>query len=79
MIKFEGSWDKYFPLMEFAYNNSYHTSIKMTHLEALYGRKCWSLIRWFEPNEAKLIGLDLIEDAIMKVKVIRERLQAMQD
>ena len=43
-IKFKGSWDKYLPLMDFAYNNSYHTSIKMAPFEALYGRKCQSPI-----------------------------------
>ena len=76
-IEFEGRWDKHFPLMEFAYNNSYHTSIKMAPFEALYGRKCWSPIGWFELGETKLIGLDSVEDAISKVKVIRERLRVM--
>ncbi|GJU01487.1 putative reverse transcriptase domain-containing protein [Tanacetum coccineum] len=28
-IDFGGSWDKYLPLAEFSYNNSYHSSIKM--------------------------------------------------
>ena len=36
------SWDKYLPLIEFAYNNSYHASIGMAPYEALYGRKCHS-------------------------------------
>ena len=36
-IKFEGSWDKYMPLMEFAYNNNYHTSIKIAPFEARVG------------------------------------------
>ena len=73
-IEFEGSWSKYLPLMEFAYNNSYHTSIKMALSKALYGRKCQSPLGWFELGEAKLIGPDLVEDVIMKVKIIRERL-----
>ena len=64
MIKFIGNWDEYLSMMEFAYNNSYHTSIKMAIFKALYGRKCHSLIGWFEPREAKLIGLDLVLDAI---------------
>ena len=34
------SWDRYIPLMEFAYNNSYQSSIGMAPYEALYGRKC---------------------------------------
>ena len=34
-IEFEGSWDDHLPLIEFAYNNSYHASIKMAPFEAL--------------------------------------------
>ncbi|GJR09561.1 putative reverse transcriptase domain-containing protein [Tanacetum coccineum] len=30
-------WDKHLPLIEFSYNNSYHTSIKAAPFEALYG------------------------------------------
>ena len=37
VIEFKGSWDKYVPLMEFAYNNSFHSSLNMTPYEALYG------------------------------------------
>ncbi|KAA3466288.1 DNA/RNA polymerases superfamily protein [Gossypium australe] len=33
------SWEKFLPLTEFAYNNSYQTSIKMAPYEALYERK----------------------------------------
>ncbi|KAA3466317.1 Gag protease polyprotein [Gossypium australe] len=39
-LEFEGNWEKYFPLVEFAYNNSFQSSIKMAPYEALYGRKC---------------------------------------
>ncbi|KAK9086598.1 hypothetical protein Syun_028992 [Stephania yunnanensis] len=38
ILEFGGSWEKYLPLYEFAYNNSYQASIEMTSLEALYGR-----------------------------------------
>ena len=40
VIDFLGSWDRYIPLMEFAYNNSYQSSISMAPYEALYGRRC---------------------------------------
>ena len=69
-IQFEGSWDEHLPLMEFMYNNSYHVRIKMAPFEALYGRKCHSPIGWFEPKESKLIGPDLVADAIQKVRLI---------
>nr|GEW50277.1 putative reverse transcriptase domain-containing protein [Tanacetum cinerariifolium] len=44
-------WDKHLPLVEFSYNNSYHTSIKDALFEALYGRKCRSPICWAEVGD----------------------------
>ena len=32
-------WEDYLPLVEFAYNNSYQESLKMSPFEALYGRQ----------------------------------------
>ena len=46
-----GSWDEHLPLVEFAYNNSYHSSIEMAPYEALYGRKCRSPLCWDEIGE----------------------------
>jgi len=66
------------PLIEFAYNNSYHSSIKMAPYEALYGRRCRSPVGWFEVGETELYGPDLIHQAIEKVKVIQERLRTAQ-
>ena len=44
ILDFKGSWDDHLPLIEFAYNNIYHSSIKMAPYEALYGQKCRSQI-----------------------------------
>ena len=33
-------------LVEFAYNNGYHSSLHMSLFEALYGRKCNTPISW---------------------------------
>jgi transposase InsO family protein len=74
VLDFGGSWDQYLPMMEFAYNNSYQSSIQMAPFEALYGRWCRSPIGWFEAGEARLVGPELIQDAIEKVKLIRDRL-----
>ncbi|XP_042424005.1 uncharacterized mitochondrial protein AtMg00860-like, partial [Zingiber officinale] len=45
-LDFKGSWCKYLSLAEFAYNNSYQTTIGMAPYEALYGRRCRSPICW---------------------------------
>ena len=69
-----GSWEEHFPLMEFAYNNSYQESIQMTPYEAFYGRPCRSLICWTEVGESSITGPDLIRDTSEKVRLIRQRL-----
>ncbi|GJZ86744.1 putative reverse transcriptase domain-containing protein [Tanacetum coccineum] len=44
VLDFGKGWDKHLPLVEFSYNNSYHTSIKAALFEASYKRKCRSPI-----------------------------------
>ncbi|KAJ8774323.1 hypothetical protein K2173_011195 [Erythroxylum novogranatense] len=46
VMDFKGAWDEHLPLVEFAYNNSYHSSIQMAPYEALYGRRCRTPICW---------------------------------
>ncbi|GKB26497.1 putative reverse transcriptase domain-containing protein [Tanacetum coccineum] len=48
VIDFGKGWDRHLPLVEFSYNNSYHTSIKAAPFEALYAQKCRSPICWAE-------------------------------
>ena len=50
----------------------------MAPFEALYGRKCRSLVGWFEAGEQKLLGPDLVQDAVEKVKLIKERMKTAQ-
>ena len=73
-MEFSGSWDRYIPLMECTYNNSFQSTIGMAPYEALYGRKCKTPVCWTELNEHKLIGPDLVKDTEEKVQVIRQGL-----
>ncbi|XP_070020094.1 uncharacterized protein [Nicotiana sylvestris] len=50
----------------------------MAPFEALYGRRCRSLIGWFEVGKAEMIGPDLVHQAMEKVKIIKERLKTAQ-
>ena len=77
-LDFKESWDDHLPLIEFAYNNSFHSSIGMAPFEALYERKCRSPIGWFEVGKAAVSGPDSVFEAMEKVKLIRERLKTAQ-
>ena len=79
MLEFKGSWDRHLPLMEFAYNNSYQSSIEMAPYEALYGRKCRTPLCWDEVGERKLLGPEIVQVMTDNVKVIRDRLKITQD
>ncbi|GKA26845.1 putative reverse transcriptase domain-containing protein [Tanacetum coccineum] len=59
VIDFGKGWDRHLPLVEFSYNNSYHTSIKVAPFEALYSQKCRSPICWAEVRDAQLTGLEI--------------------
>ncbi|KAK6120997.1 hypothetical protein DH2020_045267 [Rehmannia glutinosa] len=50
----------------------------MAPYEALYGRRCRSPIHWHEAGEKKLIEVDLVQEAMEKVKLIKERIRTAQ-
>ncbi|KAA3477786.1 reverse transcriptase [Gossypium australe] len=79
VLEFEGNWEKYMPLVEFVYNNSYQSRIKMALYEALYGRKCKTPLYWIELSQKKLHRVDLFREIEEKVKVIRDSLKATSD
>ena len=73
----EGSWDDHLQLVEFAYNNSYHSSIEMAPYEALYGKKCRSPLCWDEIGERELTGPKIIQDIVEKVFLIKQILKTI--
>ena len=66
------------PLIKFAYNNNYHATIGMPPYETLYGRKYRSPIYWDEVGEKQVLGPDLVQDTVEKIKIIRKRMQIAQ-
>ncbi|GJW24682.1 putative reverse transcriptase domain-containing protein, partial [Tanacetum coccineum] len=79
VMDFEKGCDRHLPLIEFSYNNSYHTSIKAVPFKVLYGRKCRSPICWDEVGDAQLIGPEIVRETIEKIIQIKHRLQASRD
>ena len=86
VLDFGGTWERHLPLVEFAYNNSYQSTIGMAPYEALYGRRCRSPIHWHESGEKKHLkdqigiqrGPDLIQQMVDKVQLIRQRMLEAQ-
>ncbi|GJT22835.1 reverse transcriptase domain-containing protein [Tanacetum coccineum] len=79
VLDFRGSWDVHLPLVEFSYNNSYHSSVRCAPFKALYGRKCRSPIMWAEVGEGQLIGPELVQETTEKISQIKDRLKAACD
>ncbi|GJS90419.1 zinc finger BED domain-containing protein RICESLEEPER 2-like protein [Tanacetum coccineum] len=79
VLDFGKGWDKHLPLVEFSYNNSYHTSIKAALFEGLYGRKCRSPICWAEVGDNQLTGPEIIHETTEKIVQIKSRIQAACD
>ncbi|GJZ15823.1 putative reverse transcriptase domain-containing protein, partial [Tanacetum coccineum] len=73
------NWDRHLPLVEFSYNNSYHTSIKAAPFEAQYGLKCRSPVCWAEVRVAQLTGPAIIHETTEKIVQIKSRIQAARD
>nr|GFB15934.1 putative nucleotidyltransferase, ribonuclease H [Tanacetum cinerariifolium] len=74
-LEWTGNWDDYICLVEFAYNNSWHASIKCVLFEMLYGRKCRAPICWDQVRERVIAGPEMIEVTNEKVAVAKEKLK----
>jgi hypothetical protein len=73
-----GSWNHHLPLIEFSYNNSYHSSIGMAPYEALYGRKCRTPLWCAEVGDKSIIGPEIIQETTLKIKSIQEKMRTTQ-
>ncbi|KAG7548051.1 Retrotransposon gag domain [Arabidopsis suecica] len=79
MFDWGGRWEKYLPLVEFAYNNSYHSSIGMPPFEALYGRPCRTSLCWTEVGERRDIKPEIIQESTEQVEFLRNKLKEAHD
>ncbi|XP_074289056.1 uncharacterized protein LOC141614198 [Silene latifolia] len=78
-MEFGASWEERLDLIEFSYNNSYHSSVGMTSFEALYGRKCRSHVCWDDRADAVVLGPEMIQETVEQVHIIRHKMRAAQD
>ena len=50
----------------------------MAPYKTLYGRKCRSPVGWFEVGDHPLLGPNMVQDAVGKVGLVRDRMRAAQ-
>eukprot|EP00253_Pinus_taeda_P011375 PITA_11375 len=72
-------WEEYLHLVEFAYNNGYHTSTQMSPFEVMYGRKCRTPSSWGGPEDKLSLGPEMLKEMEDMVKRVRVNLKAAQD
>ena len=76
VISSKGAWEKWIPLVEFSYNNSYQESIQIGPFEALYGRKCRTPLNWVEPGERIYYDIDFVKEVEEQVLTIQKHMEA---
>ena len=78
VLDFKGTWNRYFSLIKFSYNNSYQITIGMAPYEALYGSKCRSPVHWYETGESIVTAPEFVENTTNAVKKIQARMKSAQ-
>ncbi|PNX73284.1 retrotransposon-related protein, partial [Trifolium pratense] len=78
VLEHGGNWDSWLSLIEFTYNNSFHSSIGMAPFEALYGRRCRTPLCWYESGENVVLGPEIVQQKTEKIKMIKEKMKASQ-
>ncbi|CAN6679527.1 unnamed protein product [Malus baccata var. baccata] len=69
VLQFGDAWQHRLYLMEFAYNNSYHSSIGMSPFEALYEKSCCTPLCWSEVGERVLVGLEIVDETTQNIQL----------
>ena len=72
-------WEDYLHLVEFAYNNGQQASLGMSPYEALYGRRCRTLVTWDNLVNRIVLGPELLKEMEQEVVNIRKNLKVAQD
>jgi hypothetical protein len=72
-------WEDYLHLVEFAYNNGYQTSAKLSPFEILYGRKCMTPISWDNPADRLMVGPEMLQEMENMVRKVQQNLKEAQD
>lgn len=67
------------PLVEFSYNYSYESTIRMAPYKTLYVRRCVIPHCWAKASDRIKLGPELIKETTKKVKRVQECLKTAYD
>lgn len=73
-----GNWDSFLPLVEFTYNNNFHSSIGMILFEELYCRWCMIPLCWYDSGESVVLEPEIVQLTTEKIKMIQENMKSSQ-
>ena len=68
-------WEEFLPLVEFTYNNSYQSTIKMAPFKFLYGQPCSTPLSWDQFKDRVLVGPEVIQEMEEQMQTIRQRIK----
>ena len=74
----QNNWVDYLPLVEFAYNSSWHASIQMTPFEAMYGYNCSTPLNFSDPDNKVEISRQMLERMDLELSKIRQHIKEAQ-
>jgi hypothetical protein len=72
-------WEDYLHLVEFAYNNGYQASLKMSPFKALYGKKCNTLVSWDNPVDRAVVGPEFLKEMEEQMLKNKQNFKVAQD
>ena len=72
-------WTRYLYLVEFAYNSSFHKTIGMSPLKALYGQECLTQLKWADPLIQVQASKEMLEEMETQIQLIRQDIKVAQD
>ena len=73
------SWIQYLPLVEYAYNASFHQSIGMAPFKALYGQDCLSPLNFSDPTIRVEASKEMIAEMDEQLQAVCKDIKAAQD
>ncbi|KAH7297943.1 hypothetical protein KP509_25G020000 [Ceratopteris richardii] len=74
----KNNWTEYLPLVEYAYNSAWHSSIKMTSFEAMYGYNCLLSHSLFNSQNQVEISKQLLENMDLELNKVRKNMKDAQ-